>query len=166
MIRTTARAIAMASALAVAQVAVAASNPSPADFLKAAVQADNSEIMLGRMAEQNQTASPGVRDYARMLVEDHTANLQKAQALAKEHGVNPPSGPTVGADAESAKLHLLSGAAFNKEFTRYMIGVHQDAITTFRAEAAHHDGDVSRFAEATVPTLRKHLNAALNLEKR
>jgi putative membrane protein len=158
--------LALASALGLASAASATPNSQGDDFLKAAIQGDNSEIMLGKMAVQNQTASPRVKHFAQMLIDDHSQHLQKAEALAKAQGVQPPNGPTVGADTESAKLHLLSGASFDKEFAQYMINDHQNDIGDFKKEASRHDGNISRFAEASLPTLRKHLDTALALEER
>jgi putative membrane protein len=158
--------LAIAAALGIAAGASAAPDSQGADFLRAAIQGDNSEIMLGKMAVQNQSASPRVKHFAQMLIEDHSQHLQKAQALAKAQGVEPPNGPNMGADTESAKLHMLSGASFDKEFAQYMINDHQKDIGDFKKEAARHDGDISKFAEASLPTLRKHLDTALALEKR
>lgn len=47
-----------------------------------------------------------------------------------------------------------------------MMTDHQNDIAEFQKQAARRDGDVSRLAEEALPTLRKHLDAALNLQKR
>ncbi|HZZ86771.1 MAG TPA: DUF4142 domain-containing protein [Caulobacteraceae bacterium] len=152
--------------VALATVANGAPDNKGADFLKTAIQGDNSEIMLGRMAAQNATVSPGVKQFAQMLVDDHSAHLKKVQSLAQAQGVKPPTGPMAAADVESAKLHLLKGDSFDKEFIQYMVNDHQKDIADYQQEAARHDGDVSKLAQATIPTLRKHLDAALKLQKR
>ena len=158
--------LAAASVFALSTAARAATDNDGANFLKAAIQSDNSEIMLGKMAAENPTASLAVKRYGELLIKDHSEHLRKAQALAQANGIKPPSGTTLGADSESAKLHLLKGDAFNKEFAQYMMSDHQKDIGDFKKEAARHDGDVSKFAEQSLPTLRKHLDGALGLEKR
>jgi len=158
--------LAAASVFALSTTARAATDNDSANFLKAAIQGDNSEIMLGKMAVNNPTASPAVKRYGQLLIKDHTEHLQKAQALAQANGIKPPDGPTMGADTESAKLHLLKGDAFDKEFTQYMMSDHQKDIGDFKKEAARSDGDISKFAQESLPTLRKHLDQALDLEKR
>jgi putative membrane protein len=156
----------LAGALAVSTFAQAAADGKATDFMKAAIKGDNSEIMLGKMAAENPTVSPKVKTFAQMLIDEHGQHLQQAQSVAQSNGIKAPTGPTAGADAESAKLHLLKGTAFDDEFTQYMIRDHQKDIEEFKREAARGDGDVSKFAEQSLPTLRKHLDAALKLEKR
>ena len=56
-----------------------------ANFLKTAIEGDNSEIMLGRMAMQNPTTSPAVKRFSRMLIEDHTQVWMSAWWLILDH---------------------------------------------------------------------------------
>ncbi len=158
--------IALALAIGAASPALAALDSKSADFLRTAIKGDNSEIMLGRQALRNPTASPAVRRYGRMLIRDHSQALQQADAMAQANGVRPPTGPTIAAQAESAKLRTLRGPAFDQEFAKYMVNDHRRDLTDFRQQADMRAGPVSKLAASTIPTLRKHLNAALDLRRR
>ena len=139
-------------------------NGHSAGFLKTTIQADTSEIMLGRMAEQY--GGPGVRRFGRMLIQDHAQHRNQAVALARQVGVDVPNGPSFQANTEAAKLHMLKGRDFDREFANYMANDHQKDIIEFRNEAQRREGPVSALAQRTLPTLRKHLDAAHNLQER
>jgi len=69
------------------------------------------------------------------------------------------------AKAEEAKLQGLSGAAFDKEFVRATVEAHQKDIAKYEQEAKSGDAQSAAMAQQTLPTLRKHLQAAQALEK-
>ena len=136
----------------------------PKDFLGDAIMGDNSEIMLGRLAARA-GGSAGVRDFGRMLVADHMKAKRDASAVARHLGLTPPTRAMVAADAEFAKLQVLSGRSFDREFVGYMIGDHRDDINAFEAEARADRGPAGVLAQKQLPTLRKHLDKAQSLER-
>ncbi len=140
---------------------VAAASPTT-DFLEDAIKGDNSEIKLGAMAAK-EGASPALRAYGAMLNSDHSKHKAKAVALAKPLGMSIPDGMTAEADVEYAKLKLLSGASFDKEFARYMVQDHKSDIADYQKQVASGDKATLKFAEATLPTLRHHLQVAEKL---
>ena len=139
-----------------------AASAAGADFLKKAIKGDNSEIMLGQLAQQR-GASAGTRAFGQTLVQDHTQAKEQASALAEKMGVTPPTTPMPEASHEAQKLQGLSGAAFDREFARYMVTDHRKDIGDFQRQADKHDGAVSQLAHQTLPTLHKHLDMALKL---
>jgi putative membrane protein len=154
-------AIAAAGALA-ALAAPALAKPAP-EFLKTALQGDNSEIALGRLAE-TRAASPGVRDFGRTLEQDHSQARTQALDVAHQLKVPPTEAMAPQARHEEAKLRRLSGAAFDREFVRYMVQDHKKDIHDFE-EQAKAGGPTAQLAQATLPTLHKHLDMAEKLEK-
>ena len=134
-------------------------------FLKKALEGDNSETALGRMAEQH-GASPGVRDFGRMLSEDHTAAKAKALPVAQAHGVPATDEMAPEAKAEARKLERLSGRGFDHEFARYMVSDHKKDIADFQKEARRGDRASAALARETLPDLRKHLRTAQQLAAR
>ena len=147
-------------ALAVGATALAA---GPSDFMKKAIQGDNSEIMLGQLA-QKKAMNAGVKDFGQTLVADHTQAKQDAVKLAATVGVTPPSTPMPEAKAEYKKLQGMSGAAFDKEFVGYMVTDHKKDIADFTKEANSGSGAVPDMARKTLPTLKKHLAMAQKLQ--
>ncbi len=157
--------LAVAIALGLAGPALAQPRQA-ADFLRTAIQGDNSEIMLGRMAANNPTASPAVRRFGQQLAGDHMQARQQTVGLARAFGVQPPNGPTMMAQAERAKLGVLRGRSFDREFVNYMVHDHEKDIGDFRQESFRGHGAVSRLARNSLPKLRQHLNIALTLQGR
>ena len=134
-------------------------------FLKKALEGDNSEVALGQMAQQH-GASPAVRDFGQMLHDDHTAAKAKALAVAQQHGVADTSEMAPEAKAEAKKLEGLSGAAFDREFARYMVKDHTKDIADFEKQSKHGDRTTAALARETLPDLRKHLKTAQQLASR
>lgn len=132
------------------------------DFLKDAIKGDNSEIRLGHLAARS-ASRPAVRDYGQTLVADHTKAKAQAARVARQIGVDVPSGAMLKADAEYVKLQALSGKSFDREFVGYMIGDHRQDIHDFAAFARAHRGRVGDMAQAQLPTLHKHLRMAEDL---
>jgi putative membrane protein len=134
-------------------------------FLKKALQGDNSEAALGTMAEQH-GASPAIRDFGRMLHDDHVAAKAKALPIAQQHGVPNTDEMAPEAKAEAKKLEALSGPAFDREFARYMVSDHTKDIADFEKETQHGDSATAALARETLPDLRKHLKTAQQLAAR
>ena len=131
---------------------------SPQEFLKDAIQGDNSEIALGQLAQQK-ASNAKVKDFGKTLVSDHTVAKQEASTLAKTLGVTPSDEPTAEAKDEQDKLSKLSGADFDKEFASYMVKDHQKDIQEFQDQAKAND-QTSALANKQLPTLQKHLQMA------
>jgi len=135
-------------------------------FLDFAAQTDMTEAHLGQLAAE-QASGQEVKDFAQMLVTDHTADYQQLGMLATKAGATIPKG----LDAQHAKMaasfEKLKGAAFDHRFAREMIVGHTKAIAEYKREAQDaQSADVKAYASQTLPTLEKHLQAAQDLEKR
>jgi len=127
-------------------------------FIKAAIEGDIAEIDLGKLAQENEA----VKQFGAMLVKDHGAHKAKAEEVAIQLGVTPPTGSTFGEKATYAKLKLLQGDSFDRSFAKSMVKDHQDDIKEYKKEASKNDA-AGQLAKATLPTLQKHLQAAQRL---
>jgi putative membrane protein len=134
-------------------------------FVDFIAQTDMLEAHLGQMAA-DQAARQDVKDYASMLVADHTADYQKLSAMAAQDGLTVPNALDAAHNRMIAPFDKLKGAAFDTRYVHEMIAGHTEAIATFTKEAdnAEH-ADLKAAAGATLPTLQKHLDGAENLEK-
>lgn len=133
-------------------------------FIKAAIQGDIAEVDVGKLA-QEKGQSDAVKQYGAMLVKDHGAHKTKAEEVAKQLGVEPPTGSSLGAKTTYAKLKLLSGKSFDKSFAKSMVKDHQDDIKEYKKEASKSDV-AGQLAKETLPTLQHHLQAAQQLTAR
>ncbi len=143
--------------------AAATTTVSAADqaFLTDAMKGDNSEVALGKLAQQK-GAAQGVKDLGTMLVTDHGAHKTTLATLAGQTGVATTDDLKAEAKTEETKLNGLSGAAFDKEFVRATVEDHKKDIAAYEKEAKG-TGPVAEMAQTTLATLKKHLETAQKL---
>ena len=135
---------------------------SPTEFIKDAIQGDNSEIMLGQMAEQK-GGGQQVKDFGRTLVADHSTAKDEASTVAKALGVTPPDAPMAEAKDEQTKLSTMSGDVFDHEFASYMVMDHKKDIQEFHDQSKGNDRQTSALAAKQLPVLEKHLQMAQSI---
>ena len=117
--------------------AVAAAQNPPTDLsdpevAHVAVTADNIDIDFGKLA-LSRTKNSEVKNFASMMVRDHTGVNEKAVALAKKLGVTPKDNAVSqslesGAKDAKAKLDPLKGAAFDQAYIEHEIAYHQAVL--------------------------------------
>lgn len=100
---------------------------------------------MGQLAKQK-GQSEAVKSYGQMLVTDHSANNEKATALAEQNGVSAPTEPSAKQKAGYDKLNGLSGAAFDREFAKMMAMDHKEDIAKFKREAAKKNDPLAQHA--------------------
>ncbi|HTK34081.1 MAG TPA: DUF4142 domain-containing protein [Caulobacteraceae bacterium] len=149
---------------AVGALALPAHASNDRDFLKKALIADNSEIALGRIAQQR-AAFQQTRDFGKMLTTDHAAAKTKALAVARDHGVPNTEALAPDARAEARKLERLRGPRFDREFARYMVKDHKDDIAEFEQQVRRGDRATAELARQTLPDLHRHLETAQALAR-
>jgi len=136
-----------------------------AQFLTDAIRGDNAEIKAGQAA-QSMGSSQGVKDFGKMLVDDHTKARDQASQVAMAMNVPVPSDTPPEADKDLKMAMGMSGAGFDKDFIAMEVKDHQKDIAKFEAEAKSSDpSQVTDLAKQTVPVLKKHLQTAQSLQK-
>jgi putative membrane protein len=135
-------------------------------FIDMAAQTDMLEAHLGQMAA-DQAAGQGVKDYAQMLVADHTADYQQLGVLAAKDSLTVPTALDAAHNKMIAPFEKLKGAAFDTRYAHEMVAGHTEAIGVYTKESTDaQSADVKAYASATLPTLHKHFDAAKDLEKK
>ncbi len=128
--------------------------------------ANQAEVDLGNYALSHGTKT--VKDYATMIVKDHSANDAKLIAMAKKHGVTTIPAPPMDKDemADMTKLKAMKGTDFDRAYIDAMVADHEkdikkvtDAIGTVA------DPDLKAHLTATKPVLEHHLDNAKSLQK-
>jgi len=136
-----------------------------AQFLTDAIRGDNAEIKAGQAA-QSMGSSQGVKDFGKMLVDDHTKARDQASQVAMAMNVPVPSDTPPEADKDLKMAMGMSGAGFDKDFIAMEVKDHKNDIAKFEAEAKSSDpSQVTDLAKQTVPVLKKHLQTAQSLQK-
>jgi putative membrane protein len=133
-------------------------------FLYQAEKDNLAEQELGRMVVEKSKNSD-VRDYAQMLVDDHTKALKDLVDLMKDKGIAQPKDLPKAEHQAWDKLKGMSGPEFDREFTTMMVRDHQDAVKEFQREAnMAQDYDVKKYANHVLPVLQNHLQKAQELQ--
>jgi len=176
-------------------------------FLDQAIEINQAEVELGRLASTKAT-DKRVKDFAAMMVKDHSAGLKKLQ--------NVPGGKNSSAKLSSehemlkTRLSGLSGMHFDREYIDAMVTGHRAAVDLFEKHAgsspatsttepkdtssnhgasdtggaststsksggstaktnstshASSDTQVDNVARELLPTIKKHLTEAENIQK-
>ena len=133
-------------------------------FLKEAIEGNLAEVQMGELAQQ-QGESEAVRSFGKQLATDHGNANQNATAIAAEVGVTPPNEPSKKHKSLHNRLSKLSGAAFDRQFAKEMVDDHKKDIRAFEKAAKMPTASVAKFANDTLPVLRKHLEAAEALQR-
>ena len=151
--------VAIATMLCTSSVAFAATQQA---FITRAMQGNLAEVQIGKLAQQKGTTQKA-KSLGQILNNDHQANQEKAEQVAKQTGVTPPTSPSAMQKSDYDRLSKLSGAEFDRQFAAMMVKDHRKDVSEFRREARV-KSPVGEYAKQTLPTLRKHLRAAERLE--
>lgn len=135
-------------------------------FLKRTAADGQFEIDAPRLAER-QAASPAVKQYAVMLVAQHTKSRAELLALARDKSVPMDDGPPDGRRGDMEALAKLQGRDFERSYVEQVgLKAHRADITRFETAArTAHDPELKAWAAKTLPSLKQHLAAAEKLAK-
>lgn len=129
-------------------------------FLALAGSGDQFEIQASQMALQ-MSANPAVRNFANLMIADHTRMSQAMMAAARSAGIVPP--PPAILPEQQAVLSQLSAAGpnFDVAFRDAQITAHQGALGLMQNYAASGDVPALRTAaQQAIPTIQMHLSQA------
>ena len=136
-----------------------------AEFLVEAANGGMAEVQLGNLAQQA-AASQAVKDFGKMMVQDHSKANDVVKALAMQRDVTLPD--SVGGDAAKmiADLKDKKGSDFDKAYVKGMIKDHEEDIKVFKDAADKvNDAEVKTFINNTIPTLEHHLDSIKAIRK-
>jgi len=150
-----------------AAVAVDPNNPLMAPgYMAMAGSSDQFEIQSSQLALQaSQNAM--LRNFANMLIADHTRSTQMVMAAAQSAGLTPPP-PTL-LPQHQAMLDQLraagTGPSFDMAFQQAQVTAHQEALTLHQNYAASGDVPALRtVAGQIVPVVQGHLQQAQSMQ--
>lgn len=132
-------------------------------FMNKAAMGGMAEVQMAQMAQQK-ASSQEVKDYARMLEQDHSKANDKLKSIASERQVTLPTDIGPEHQAMATKLNALSGEEFDRAYMKGMVADHKKDIKEFeKASNRSMDSNLKEFASSTLPTLREHLQKAEQL---
>jgi len=131
-------------------------------FVVTAAMDGMTEVQLGRLATQ-QGASADVKQFGQRMVDDHSQANTELTQLASAQGITLPTALDAKHQALVTKMSALSGAAFDKEYSKLMVKDHKSAVSLFQKESTGGPTGLRDFASKTLPTLQGHLTMAQSM---
>lgn len=142
--------------------------PTPAneaaapDFVALAGASDMFEIEAAKLAQMRSTNTQ-VRDFAAMMVTDHTksSDALKAAIQASGQALTPPAALPQDKQDALDDLAKTEAADFDRKYMDGQVDAHQTALNLLQRYAQ--DGDVAQiktFAAETAPTVQRHYDRA------
>jgi putative membrane protein len=132
------------------------------DFMIEAASSGMKEVELGKIAEQKST-NKRVKDFAKLMVTEHTKSNMELQALAQAKSVTLPGMMGDKDQKVFDDLRAKSGAEFDKGYMNEMVDGHQRMVNKFKKRANEEDkrdSEVSAFAQKNLTHLQMHLDSA------
>lgn len=145
-------------------------------FVEHAAMAGNAEVELGQLASQR-AQSPQVKEFAQMMVRDHSAAGAELKQAVRTHEIETPTGLDAEHRQLKDRLSSLSGADFDREYMKAMVDGHKEvkSLLEDRTGGAHDarapqptgttgssqlDTAVTQWASKALPTVSEHLQKA------
>ena len=132
------------------------------------------EIDLGKLAQKKGT-STDIKDFGKMLVDDHQAADKNAMALVKDHGQKIPKEMTTNEEDKNEikdnklaynRMKKETGAAFDKDFLDTVVKGHEKELAkTDSAIGEVQSDDLKTMLKDIKPVLQRHADRARELQK-
>lgn len=136
------------------------------DFVVDMAEGNRAEIELSKMAAERAT-NPQVKDFARMMVRDHTKAVADLREAAAAANVQLSTANEAGRDHLNMQeaLGKLTGRAFDRRYLSTMVGEHEEAVNEIEKRVDSESLQVRQWAIQTLPTVRQHLDRAKHLHE-
>jgi len=126
-------------------------------FLIQASIANLQEIASGKLAAQR-ASDPKVKDFANMMITDHSKTQVKILDVAKNSGIQLPMAATE-TPVPDRTLKVASDQDFDRLYVHTMVPGHRETVQLFEKYAiTGKNPKVKAFAQQTLPTLKEHLS--------
>jgi putative membrane protein len=158
------------AALSVTGAYAQSAGPTDPQIAAIVVVANQVDIDAGKLAEKKAHAKE-VKDFAQLMVANHTEVNQAAKDLVTKLHVTPEENATSkslkdGGDKNLASLKSLSGAAFDKAYMDHEVAYHQavlDAVDKTLIPSAK-NAELKALLEKARPTFVTHLEHAKQVQ--
>jgi putative membrane protein len=147
-----------------------AAPPTDTQIAMIAATADTIDIDAGKLAAEK-TTNPKVKDFAELMVRDHTSVNNQATALAQKLNLTPEESATsrglkADADKEATKLKGLSGTAFDKAYVDNEVAYHEKVLGAVDNTLIPNtkNAELKSLLESARPIFSSHLNHAKEIQ--
>src|SRR6476469_1485448 len=132
---------------------------SDADYLVEAAHLGMKEVESSKWAQKH-AVSQTAKNFASMMVTEHTAMNKKVKALAAQKNITLPDSIPHD-EMENIRNNDKKDAEFDRDYMSRMVDDHEKAIDKFeRAADKAKDADIKKLFVDGLPSLKKHLEMA------
>lgn len=130
------------------------------NFIETAASSGMAEVEMGKHAAEK-ARNPQVKDFAKMMVEDHGKVNDKLTAWTKQNNVALPVELKPEHKRSQTTVSGLSGAQLDRAYMDTMVQQHQKAVQLFTQQStAGQNPELKQLAADTLPTVQQHLKMA------
>lgn len=132
---------------------------SDRNFIEKAARNGMKEVSVSQTA-MDRLMNPQVKEFAQMLVMEHSAVNTELMALATAKGVVLPV-----KDMKHDEKWSKKNKGVDKDYMDEMVSDHKDSVDLFEKAAKSEDADIAAFARKMLPKLQHHHMMAKDLQK-
>lgn len=135
------------------------------DFIQKAAMSDMFEIEASKLALTRSQAA-GIKSFAQMMVDAHTATSEAVKPIAASLQVNPPMQLDPEHQGMLDDLSKADAKDFDKKYLDQQTGAHNKALDLMKDYSSNGaNADLKAFASTTAPKVQEHLDQAKALDK-
>lgn len=135
------------------------------DFAATAASSDMFEIRSSELALQN-SQNAAIREFAQMMIDDHTAAARELMAAGQQDGVSVPTEMTSKHAQNVQALQNEPAASFDTSYIEAQLTAHQEALTLMTSYAEGGESTALKaHVQKSAPVIEKHLQAVQQLSK-
>ena len=138
---------------------IAQADTGDAAFAAKAATGGMTEIALSKVAAQQATTQK-IKDFANMMITDHSAAGDKLAAIAKAKGMALPTSLDSATQNMVNDMAKKTGTDFDNAYVDKMVNDHQATLDMFKKEETMvKDTALKGFITNTIPVVQHHLDA-------
>ncbi|MEO8406357.1 MAG: DUF4142 domain-containing protein [Chitinophagaceae bacterium] len=134
-------------------------------FMTKAADAGMAEVQMGEMAQQK-AVNAKVKDFATMMIHDHSAVNDQVKALAAQRNVTLPDSVSDDHKKKMNDLMKKTGKDFDKAYVSAMVDGHKKVLDMFQDASKNvKDTEVKTLIDNTIPKIQMHLDSIQAIQK-
>lgn len=132
------------------------------DFVEEASAKSLAEIETAKIA-LNKSTSSQVKEFARKMVDAHTAANRELAAIARDKNLETADDVELMNKAKALILRQREGESFDVAYANNQVSGHEQTVELFRKATRSKDREIKSYAEKMLPKLETHLQMARDL---
>jgi putative membrane protein len=140
-------------------------NKDDASFMVEVANGGMTEVALSKLAEQS-ASSQRVKDFATMMVRDHTQANDRLKSIAGSKNVTLPDSLSDESKNTLEKLQNAKSSSFDKQYMKVMLDDHQKTVKKLQeGTQSIQDTQLKQWVSNVLPTVQMHLDSAVSINQ-